>query len=501
MKENNIVVNVENTDPHHWNPMYMTGYGRNPLEEVFEALADQDGWGGKAYGNIAKDWSWDGNDFIVNIYDNIYDHAGNHLTAEDVKFCYDLSIPAGTVSSSRFDEYCYSVEATSPTQVVFHWRPERMDTYNGWFDLLSGQYLFTRAAWEASLDEMRTTPVGTGPYMLKEYVPEDHCTLVRNDNYWQKDESKIGPQHIANCKEINYKFVTEPAEIVKMLKDGSIDFSSAVPAEELDYFRNSEEFCVHDYYLSGAVMMFVNYIKGCPFNDFNLRAALFHAVSGDELVEVIGGEKMARKVFCFGAPGAELYNPEWEKEDNFYTHTDMEKAKEYMSKSSYDGREITIWTLIGQYAPMYEKIAQYIGGICDQLGIRYRVEKAEPRRLKEIVLQHDGCWDILIRNVGSDGKMIQFLRSESNIDMYPINDDDSQCTDPVMRHKLHKVYSNKGGTQENYNDLQAYINEQCTVRGLIQVRENLVLRKNLIKDADIKTMRMWILPGSFTFVE
>jgi len=35
-------------------------------------------------------------------------------------------------------------------------------------------------------DWATTHPVGTGPFMLKDYQPDTSVTLVKNPNYWQK---------------------------------------------------------------------------------------------------------------------------------------------------------------------------------------------------------------------------------------------------------------------------------------------------------------------------
>ena len=50
-------------------------------------------------------------------------------------------------------------------------------------------YIVSKKVAEGKRSEDFTSPavaVGTGPYKLREFVPADHLTLVRNDAYWGK---------------------------------------------------------------------------------------------------------------------------------------------------------------------------------------------------------------------------------------------------------------------------------------------------------------------------
>jgi peptide/nickel transport system substrate-binding protein len=62
--------------------------------------------------------------------------------------------------------------------------------------------------------DLFTKPIGTGPYMVQEWVPGDHITLVANPNYWG-DAPK--------SKTVIFKWNKEAAARLTSLKSGEVD--------------------------------------------------------------------------------------------------------------------------------------------------------------------------------------------------------------------------------------------------------------------------------------
>src|SRR5215203_444394 len=58
-------------------------------------------------------------------------------------------------------------------------------------------------------------PVGTGPFKFVEWVPGDHLTLERFDDYWRPIPS--------NIKTLNFKFYTDPEAMLNAAIAGDLD--------------------------------------------------------------------------------------------------------------------------------------------------------------------------------------------------------------------------------------------------------------------------------------
>lgn len=62
--------------------------------------------------------------------------------------------------------------------------------------------IVTQAAYEASPDQMATTPVGTSAYLVDSYVPGSEIVMKDTGDYWQTDESLVHGTSIHNVGEI-----------------------------------------------------------------------------------------------------------------------------------------------------------------------------------------------------------------------------------------------------------------------------------------------------------
>ena len=57
---------------------------------------------------------------------------------------------------------------------------------------------------------------GTGPYIIKEYLPGEHVLLVKNQNYWNKDS-------VGNIDEAEFKIIKDTQNAVMAFQMGEVD--------------------------------------------------------------------------------------------------------------------------------------------------------------------------------------------------------------------------------------------------------------------------------------
>ena len=227
-----IMADPENMGP--WSGMSM---GRIAvLFTTYEYLITRED--GVAYGVLAKSWDEvDPKTYDVELYDYIHDAEGNPLTASDVVFSFESAIATKNYGKLSVID---SVTATDDYHVEFKFNK---DLEIGEFEnVMLECAIVTQAAYEASPDQMATTPVGTSAYLVDSYVPGSEIVMKDTGDYWQTDESLVHGTSIHNVGEIHFSVITEASQHTVALQTNSVDISNGVPDTDISKFEEGGEF-------------------------------------------------------------------------------------------------------------------------------------------------------------------------------------------------------------------------------------------------------------------
>lgn len=279
---------------------------------------------------LAEKWevSPDATEFTLTLRRGIKFHDGEPLNAEAVKVNFDrrLDPEAGTAlgflvepieAVSVVDEYTVKIKTKYP------YAPLLATLTHGTNAILSPAAL--RASWDKPLPK----PVGTGPFIFKEWLPGERVTMVRNENYWGEK---------AKLDEIVFKIIPEDAARVMALEAGEIHVATLVPAVDIPRLEVDPEIYVE--ITPGVSIFYLGFNTLVePFNDRRVRQALNYAVNKEAIVKhILGGA--ARVADAPIAPGVFGYHPIMTYEYN------PEKAKALLAEAGYpDGFEVTLYTV------------------------------------------------------------------------------------------------------------------------------------------------------------
>ena len=221
-----------------------------------------------------------------------------------------------------------SYEATDDYTVVMHF-----DTWaNNWVDVIGEVRIYCPNAFETNgADWAAINPVGTGPFVMKEFAQDSHIVYVKNENYWREGEPYLDG--------ITIKFISDAITQTAAFMNNELDVlhsPNSTAQEQLNgkypnIAGNAPDLCGLTY------MMFCFGDENSPFYDLRVRQAVMHCIDWDDMALVLGGD-IGHTTPLFAVPGSWAYDETVE----LYSY-DLDEAKRLLTEAGYpNGFDTTI---------------------------------------------------------------------------------------------------------------------------------------------------------------
>lgn len=298
------------------------------LDYVFEGMFQIQGTGGELVPQLAEGYEVleDGYTYRITLKDYVYDSEGNHFTANDVKYVLDVVAREYNLAYANYLD-AVNVQSEYVVDLVYNTK-----MYNYIVNSLIAQ-MWTQAAYEASPDQMTTTPVGTGPYVLTSWTSGAELVFEARDDYWETDKSKIVRNSYANVDKIISKVIKDSAQRVIALESGELDMCTGVSATDLAFFTDNENYNVFNALQDQVVSIFFNCSENSPLQDVNIRQAIAYAIDAEGVLNGVdqGNGVVCKTAFCHIFPD---FDEKWNDED--YYGYDPDKATELLKEAGYD---------------------------------------------------------------------------------------------------------------------------------------------------------------------
>lgn len=282
--------------------------------------------------------------YTVYIYDYIFDHNGNHVTADDVVFSYTHQFEKETTSG--WGDFI-SAEATDDTTVVFTFADEQ-SALGELENFLCRCFIVDEDTYNDSTSSLLNEMKGTGPYVMDEYVSGSSLTLKANENYWQTEEEHRHQAQQANVNTIIYKFIDDASARILNLKSGDVELSDDITATNaadfVDGAEYGEQYNVYTYMTKEIACLWPNCSESSICGDVNMRKAIFYAIDLDGLIMLTGGTDI--RGTSFATSYYSDYQESWESLENYNTYAGAqderaELVQSYLDAAGYNGEEVT----------------------------------------------------------------------------------------------------------------------------------------------------------------
>ena len=113
-----------------------------------------------------------------------------------------------------------------------------------------GGYLAAPKQLNATGKAATDSPIGTGPYSFKNWVRDDHLTVVKNPSYWRKG--------LPLLDQITFKVIVDPQSRLNSLQAGQLDYEYDNTAANIVQAANDKKLTVIQQDLDQPTMVMLN---------------------------------------------------------------------------------------------------------------------------------------------------------------------------------------------------------------------------------------------------
>ena len=234
---------------------------------------------------LATHWSWSDDNRVLELKlrPGVRFHDGEPFNADAVK--YTLERYRNIRGSSWVTAYApiANIEVVDDLTVRLTFSASLSGQLFARFVIAGGMMISPKAA-QAAGDKFGAKPVCAGPYRLVERVAQNHITLERFANYWDKDRVHIG--------RIVYRIVPDSTVRMANLLAGALDLIEQVPPADVSRIAGDQRFKVAPAMSLGHVRIYINVGRGERANsplgrDARVRQAFSLSIDRDALNNVI----------------------------------------------------------------------------------------------------------------------------------------------------------------------------------------------------------------------
>lgn len=216
-------------------------------------------------------------------------------------------------------------------------------------------------------EKFKEEPVGSGPFVFKEWKRNESITVEKNQNFWQAGYPKLN--------KVIFRVIPDNSARLNALKTGEIDLMDGLNPDDSADIKKEEGLQLLSRPPLNVAWIGFN-LKKAPFDHPKVRQALNHAVNKEAIIQAFyaGSAKPAINAL---PPDTWGYNSQ--VKDYGY---DLEKAKALLAEAGYPqglDQEVVLYALpiSRPYMPDGRKMAEAIQAEFAKIGVKVKIESPE----------------------------------------------------------------------------------------------------------------------------
>lgn len=356
---------------------------------AFEGLTDIDS-SEKAVPGVAEKWdiSADGLTYTFHLRSNAKWSDGQAVTAKDFEYAWKRALDPKTASDYAYQLFylkngeaynagkatadAVGVKATDDTTLVVTLESPTpyilaLFAFPTYMPLREDVVSKNPDAWATKPE----TFICNGPFKMKEWLPKDKITFVKNDNYWNKDKIKLDT--------IEYKLLDNETSYMTAFTSGQLDFIESPPSEQIPSLVKDGTAKIYPYLGTYYYSINISSTGDKVLKDVKVREAINLAIDRNVLVNNVtkAGQKPATSFVPSGIKDAD--GSDFKKKEYYPAAGDVTKAKQLLSEAGYpDGKGFPTIEIMYNSGQGHQDIATAIQDMLKKnLGINVTLRNVE----------------------------------------------------------------------------------------------------------------------------
>ncbi|MEM5774251.1 MAG: ABC transporter substrate-binding protein, partial [Anaerolineaceae bacterium] len=410
--------------------------------------------------------------------------AGDPITAKDYAWTYTRAIHPDTASpaaaallkplvrAEAVDDFTLRLTLSEP-------RPGLL------FNLSAAGYLQPlprRVLEEMGEEAFGRSPMGSGPFRLKRWMPNNRLILDRNPAYtWGPDTGQgTGPYSIGF---VEFRILPDEQTLLKQLQEGVID-AAFVDADDLAAFDDPSRFDIYAQPLQGLQPYLAINLQQPPLDDLNVRKALNLALDRRTLIDDL---QIGDALVQYG-PLSVSMNGYWPGVEDAGYRYDPDQAADFLLASGYrradgetfwsrDGRPLVIEFLTAEVDEPTARLTQAIAEQYRAFGLDVRLVTVDAAAIAEQT--RAGDYQMALAGWSyPDADLLYLLFHSGRVDFSsPGPSNIQRVTDPQLDALLEQIHggANPADRQSAIVAAQQYLLEKAVLVPLYTPVQHLVL--------------------------
>ncbi len=332
-------------------------------------------------------------EYLVHLREGVTFSNGSPFTAADVLFTFDHVQEIGRSYLLASVDFEKTVADDDYTLRLVLSKPDTTQ-----FPIMSDIKILDGETYDP--DTSGTNPVGTGAYVVTDYVVNSTVTLEARDDYWG------GMPAIPN---VIFKNIPESAQKVTAIETGEVDYLVTCPNQDAAYVDSLDG--IHAIYKPSISQLCLTY--NCNPNSSiaskEARWAVSYAVNSAGILSVALNDAGSVAVAPFSKTCTDYFPELANLHDTYATGYNLDLAKQYAEESGLIGKTVR---LVTNGSDKFVTTAQIIEQSLQDIGVDAKVVNYDQATVRNLIAGEED-WEVYVAYIaGSSGMGLDLIYAQ-----------------------------------------------------------------------------------------